>query len=183
LEAFGVKQFSPTSELTELPLIDVYRQRSGASSPARTWSSLEELFNTLKQDFISLEKNDPILPGLQFAENLFADFSKMQIPQVFLKQSRSMVDGLKADYQAVIKSPARINALRSINELPGYSVTIHHQDSYPIFDDLGIKSQQSLMSFEIKMDFTIEQGQTLWESPNAGMGCGCSPLGWLFGKR
>ena len=130
-----------------------------------------------------MEKDAFLIPDLQFAENLFDDVYKMQIPQIFLKQSRSMVDGLKADYQAIIKAPARINDLQSITELPDYRITIHHQDSYPIFDDMGIKNQQSLISFNVKMDFTIENGQVLWEGPDKGFGCGCSPLGWLLGKR
>ena len=130
-----------------------------------------------------MEKDAFLIPGLQFAENLFDDVYRMQIPQIFLKQSRSMVDGLKADYQAIIKAPARINDLQSITELPDYRITIHHQDSYPIFDDMGIRNQQSLISFNVKMDFTIENGQVLWEGPEKGLGCGCSPLGWLFGKR
>ena len=130
-----------------------------------------------------MEKDAFLIPGLQFAENLFDDVYKMQIPQIFLKQSRSMVDGLKADYQAIIKAPARINDLQSITELPDYRITIHHQDSYPIFDDMGIQNQQSLISFNVKMDFTIENGQVLWEGPDKGLGCGCSPLGWLLGKR
>jgi len=183
LEAFGVKKFSPTSELTELPLIDVLRQGDGTSTKTRSWSSLKELFDVMKQDFITMEKDAFLIPGLQFAENLFDDVYKMQIPQIFLKQSRSMADGLKADYQAIIKAPARINDLQSLIEMPDYHVTIHHQDSYPIFDDMGIKSQKSLLSFNVKMDFTIENGQVLWEGPDKGTGCGCSPFGWLFGKR
>ena len=183
LEAFGVKGFSPTAKLTELPLIDVNREGNAVPAQARTWSSLQELFEVMKQELSVLEKDAFVIPSLQLAENLFDDFFKMQIPQIFLKQSRSMVDGLKADYQAVIKAPARINNLRSLSELPDYRVTIHHQDSYPIFDDMGIKSQKSLMSFKVKMDFTIENGQVLCEGPDRGIGCGCSPLGWLFGKR
>ena len=183
LQAFGVKKFSPTAELTELPLIDVNRQANGASTQARSWSSLQGVFRAMEQDFLALEKDALMIPGLQLAENLFDDFFKMQIPQIFFKQSRSMVDGLKADYQAVIKAPAQVNELKSLTELPHYSVTFHRQDSYPIFDELGIKSQSTLMSFNVKMDFTIQNGQVLWEGPDRGIGCGCSPLGWLFGKR
>jgi hypothetical protein len=33
------------------------------------------------------------------------------------------------------------------------------------------------------MDFTIENGQVLWESAEKASGCGCSPLGILFGRK
>jgi hypothetical protein len=183
LEAYGVKKFSPTEELKELPLIDVHRREGGRHTKARSWSSIEEIFNTITREFPAQDNGAFVIPGVQMSANLFDDFFRRQIPQVFLKQSRSMVDGLKADYQAVIRAPAHINNLKSITELPEYRVTIHHQDSYPLFDDLGVKSQKSLMSFEAKMDFTIENGQVLWEGPKTGTGCGCSPLGWLFAKR
>lgn len=183
LEAFGVKKFSPTAELTEHPLIDVIREGPGGHPNPRTWSSPQHILEDLKKDMAGLEKGSFFIPGLQFAENLLIDAFNMQIPQIFLKQTRSMVDGLKSDYQAIIKSPARVNVLKGLTELPDYRVTIHHQDSYPIFDDLGIKSQKSLMSFEVKMDFTIENGQVLWESAEKASGCGCSPLGILFGRK
>jgi hypothetical protein len=93
------------------------------------------------------------------------------------------VDGLKADYQAVIKAPASLNELKGLAELPDYMVTLHQQDSYPLFADLGIKSQPALMSFNVKMDFTIQNGQILWEAMEKETGGGCSPLAWLFGIR
>ena len=183
LEAYGVKKFSPTTELAEQPLLDVIREGNGLHPNPRTWDSPQQILEELKQQVAGLEKGSFLIPGLQFAENLFTDAFKMQIPQIFLKQTRSMVDGIKSDYQAIIKSPARINALNGLIELPDYRVTIHHQDSYPLFDDLGIKSQKSLMSFEVKMDFTIENGQVLWETSEKASGCGCSPLGLLFGRK
>ena len=183
LEAYGVKKFSPTTELAEHPLIDVIREGQGAHPNPRTWPSPQQIFEELQKEVNALEKGSFFIPGLQFAENLFTDAFNMQIPQIFLKQTRSMVDGIKSDYQAIIKSPARVNALKGLVELPDYRVTIHHQDSYPIFEDLGIKSQKSLMSFEVNMDFTIENGQLLWESAEKAPGCGCSPLGLLFGRR
>jgi hypothetical protein len=183
LEAFGVRKFSPTARLAELPLIDVHRRAAGALGKARSWTSVQELFEVLKQELSALEKEGLVIPGLQLAENLFSDLFKMQVPQVFFKQSRSMVDGLKADYQAVIKAPASINELKGLTELPDYTVTVHHQDSYPLFADLGIKSQPELMSFNVKMDFTIQNGQVLWEGMEKEPGSGCSPLSWLFGMR
>jgi len=182
LEAYGVKKFSPTTELKEFPLIDVHRREIGKPAKARSWSSIDQIFQTITKDF-PLKTESLVMPGVRMDANLFNDLLNRQIPQVFLKQSRSMVDGLKADYQAVIKVPAHINNLKSITELPEYRVTIHHQDSYPLFEDLGVRSQKSLMSFEVKMDFTIENGQVLWEGPKTGPGCGCSPLSWLFANR
>lgn len=183
LEAYGVKKFSPTTELAEHPLIDVRREGKGPHPNPRTWPSPQQIFEELQKEVGALEKGSFFIPGLEFAENLFTDAFNMQIPQIFLKQTRSMVDGIKSDYQAIIKSPARVNVLKALTELPDYRVTIHHQDSYPIFDDLGIKSQKSLMSFEVKMDFTIENGQVLWETAERATGCGCSPLGLLFGRK
>ncbi len=81
-----------------------------------------------------------------------------QVHQLFLKQFRDAEDGTRACYQAVVEAPVKV--LRVSNKLVGRDadVTIHHLDSHPIGQELGVTSQRAQIVFDAELDMVVEHG-------------------------
>jgi hypothetical protein len=168
LETFGIETYKPRSRAEQLPLLEVSRaRRRRRRKKGDTWQGIEGAFATITKLLageVSDAKDLFVLPGLKLAENLFHDFIHREVPQVFLKQFRSVEDGLAASSQAIVEAPTQVERLEGFSFLDEFRFNLHHLDSHPIADDLGLKSQDALLSFWLDMDFNLEDGSIIWQA-------------------
>ena len=78
--------------------------------------------------------------------------------QVFLKQFRDAGDGTRACYQAVVEAPVRIGQVSTLPAQSDHRIRVHPLDSHPIGQELGLADQQAEVSFEVEIDFIVEDG-------------------------
>ena len=185
LDTWGLKEYKPSAKVERTRLLEITR---GDPVPGEIrhipWSTLEEAFGDLKNLIFDTDDQGVILlPGLQMAENLFDDLLKHQLPEVFMKQYRDVRDANEACYQAIVELP---NVVKKFSGLPlsdKYNLKLEEVASHPLGQQLGLKSQESALSFWLKMDFVVEDGKVVWQAP-AGNASGCLPglLGKLLGR-
>jgi hypothetical protein len=88
-----------------------------------------------------------------------------------------------ACYQAIVEVP---NVVKKISGWPladKYNFNLEGVASHPIGEQLGLKSQESALSFWLKMDFVVEDGTVIWQAPAGNSpGCLAGLLGMLLGK-
>jgi hypothetical protein len=164
LDVFGLKKFGPDEEAKRWPLLE-FTRRSGSEGTGKTWSGLKELFHDIRPHLWG-DEGPVILPGLGFPVSLLGDFLHHAMPLVFLKQFRDVTDDQNAAYQAIVEAPSPIHSLHA--ELMGeYDFSMAEAlASYPLADDLGLKSQKAILSIKVKMDFEIGGGKIIWEAGN-----------------
>jgi hypothetical protein len=100
-----------------------------------------------------------------------------------MKQYRDVRDANEACYQAIVELP---NVVKKFSGLPlsdKYNLKLEEVASHPLGQQLGLKSQESALSFWLKMDFVVEDGKVVWQAPT-GNASGCLPglLGKLLGR-
>ncbi len=92
------------------------------------------------------------------------DAVDMALPEIYLKQIRSIECGTDAALQQLCDSHATIETM-SFSELPtSFAMTIQHIDSHPLGVDLGIVDQEIKVGFKIEMDFRQDVGRVLWDA-------------------
>jgi len=107
-----------------------------------------------------------------------------------LKQFRDAERPETACYQAIVSTPMKIKKFQGGPLLGGeWSLDLKKYASLPI-DELGIKSNQPVLAFELNLDCEFGPGRNLFVNTGTGngFGCGCAsclaaPFGWLFGRR
>jgi hypothetical protein len=168
LDTFGIETYNPRSQAEQVRLLEVTRERRRRRrKKGHTWRGLESAFGTITKVLegeASPEGDLLVLPGLKLAENLFHDFIHREVPQVFLKQFRSVENGLAASSQAIVEAPTQVERLDGFSFLDRFSFDLHRVDSHPIADDLGLKSQDALLSFWLEMDFVLKDGSVIWRA-------------------
>jgi hypothetical protein len=99
-----------------------------------------------------------------YTDAIFGDLLHKRMPQIFFKQMRS-ADGLGASLQQVIEAYYQITRIRwaPYPHLHGYKLEVHHVDSQPLFDQLGLASGDVMAAYHIEMDFEVHGGEVLWE--------------------
>jgi hypothetical protein len=185
LDTWGLKEYTPSAKVERTRLLEITRGTPAPGELRHTpWNSLGEVFTDLKSLLFDSEHDGGIvLPGLQMAENLFEDLIHHRLPEVFMKQYRDVRDATDACYQAIVEVP---NVVKKISGMPlpdNYNFNLEQVASHPIGQQLGIKNQESALSFWLKMDFVVEDGAVIWQAPS-GNSPGCLPglLGKLLGR-
>ena len=184
LDAWGIKEYKPDAKVDRTRLLEIRRGDPLPGELEHTgWNSLHEVFSDLKHVVFDTTDGELVLPGLQMAENLFEDLKKHQLPEVFMKQYRDVRDAHDACYQAIVEMP---NVVKTINGFPlrdKYNVKFEDVASHPIGQQLGIRDQESALSFWLKMDFTVENGRVIWQAPaQESSGCLSGLFRMLFGR-
>jgi hypothetical protein len=182
LDVWGLKEYNPQSIVKRTPILQVNCGDALPNEETHTpWNSLEDVFNDIKELLFDTDHSGKIvLPGLQMAESLLQDVLKHQLPEVFLKQYRDVANAQTACYQAIVEVPNVVHSISGFLLPHKYNFTLEDVQSHPIGEQLGIKSQQSALSFWIKMDFTVADGRVVWQAPTTNDNPGC--LSALFGK-
>jgi hypothetical protein len=162
LDVFGLKAFGPDQEAQRWPLM-AFNRISGGETPGMIWTGLRELFHDIRPHLWG-DNGPMVIPGLSFPISLMEDFFHHEMPLVFLKQFRDVTADQNAAYQAIIEAPSPLTGLRV--ELMGeYDFVLADAlASYPLTQDLGLKSQKALICVKVKMDFQIGAGKVIWEA-------------------
>ena len=185
LDTWGLKEYKPTAKVERTRLMEINRGEAVSGDLRHTpWGTLEEAFSDLKSLLFDSDENGGIiLPGLQMAENLFEDMMKHQLPEVFMKQYRDVTNAQEACYQAIVEVPNVVKKFTGLPLFDKYNFKLEDVASHPMAQQLGLKSQESVFSFWLKMDFVVEDGRVIWQAPT-GEASGCLPglLGKLMGK-
>lgn len=165
-ETMVLPVYSPETKLVRAPILEVKKTSAEPSLIER----LGEAFGSLAGGLAHLG----VKADLEILEKLEASLAKLEIPMVFLKQFRDVVDPHAACYQAIIESPARLASIPigwpTLHEV---AITVHDYASHPIATELGLGTpvDGSLtvsvpIGFEVHFDFVVELGQQVW--PIAG---------------
>ncbi len=171
METAVLSPYAPTTELTRRPILRVASTHA-EKAPGRAWESVEDAFVDLEKIF-EAERKAPIIPGLQFWKHLLGYILNREVPMVFLKQFRDVVDPTLACYQAILESPAKVQGTPRGGLLGGeHVVTVHSYDSHPIAADLGLGAPDAQgvlelapeLSFHVTFDFLVELGTLIWQA-------------------
>jgi acetoacetate decarboxylase len=96
--------------------------------------------------------------GLSLAEDILRD-----LPNVFLKQFRSVQDGLLVAFQQVTQADYEITRLSARPVLNEHRLTVHKLDSHPVTAELGLDDQTLGPAYRVEMDFNVGSGHVLWD--------------------
>jgi hypothetical protein len=163
-------KYEPSTEAQVRELMRVTQvPGSAAGMDLSRFGTLAELLAAIWKELSSGE--EPIaLPSLKFLFELGAELAKAEVPCVFLKQFRDVVDGSRACYQAVVGVPMRITGFHGGGLLPGrYCLDLANFQSHPIASDLGLapSAMTSMLGGYIDVDFVIDRGSIIWEASAA----------------
>jgi hypothetical protein len=163
-------EFSPTTECQVRELMTVSQvPGSAAGMDLSRFGTMAELLAAVWKELRSGE--EPIaVPDLKFMFSLGEELLKAEVPCVFLKQFRDVVDGSRACYQAVVGVPMRITGFHGAGLMPGrYSLDLANFQSHPIASNLGLTppAMASMLGGYIDIDFVIDRGSVIWEAATA----------------
>src|SRR3954471_14212161 len=102
--------------------------------------------------------------GWRFAVEFAKDLRAHRVDQLFLKQVRATDDGRQADLQQVVVAPAITRNVRAHQLDHDYDLKLHHLDSHPLGQELGLADQRVTMACRLEFDFLIEAGRVLWDA-------------------
>jgi hypothetical protein len=84
-----------------------------------------------------------------------------RVQQLFLKQFRSAEGGTAACYQAVVEAPITVTRASWRPSLREWTVVIHKLDSHPLTDELGLETQTTRRTYELRMDMVVGPGTVI----------------------
>jgi hypothetical protein len=106
------------------------------------------------------------------AKVLERDLSALEVPMVFLKQFRDVVEASAACYQAILESPARVEGLPfGFPLLDPATITVWDYASHPIATELGLGTPtngklvlEAPVGMEVHFDFVVELAKEMWRA-------------------
>lgn len=113
---------------------------------------------------VLFDGDDGVELGLRFAAGFARDLHAHRVAQVFLKQVRATEDGRRADLQQVVVAPAVTKDVRARQLRHDYDLRLHHLDSHPLHEELGLADQRVTLAARLDFDFLIEAGRVLWSA-------------------
>lgn len=159
----------PDTELTQRPVLQI--RATGASAPARAAVAFEDVAQALAH----LGATAIAHPGLDvdIGAALLRDLLRREVPMVFLKQFRDVVDPTAACYQAVLESPARVESVQKAWPLlDPVEVTVWEHASHPIATELGLGTPvdgklglRAPVGLEVHFNFEVCLAKELWRAP------------------
>ncbi|HET8899368.1 MAG TPA: hypothetical protein VFN09_11415 [Rhodanobacteraceae bacterium] len=159
LAAKGFQPFSPDSQLTLHPLLEV--TSVGGLELGERFGEVEHWRREMLAqvdadgDFWALDPD--------WRDDFAAAFSFPALNQLFLKQFPD-ASGQRAVYQAVVAAPAKVKAIRSLVLLGGdYQLELHPFASFPFDQTLGwrLGPQAARVGFQLDFDFEVGTGEVL----------------------
>ncbi len=98
----------------------------------------------------------PAILGLIWS--LIEDLLEERGQQIFLKQIRDAGAADVACYQALVEAPVEVSNVQWRPSFSEWKLTVKHLDSHPIAADLGVESQTTRLTYEIKFDMNVGTG-------------------------
>jgi hypothetical protein len=146
----------PVLELAELDALDS-AQADVASIGEVVWNGAGDLAHALLHPRQAL----PRRPSDAFIHDLVDDIIHARARQLFLKQFRAADDGTAACYKELIEAPVEVSNWSWRPSLREWEVTVHSPDSHPITADLGLRTQRTILTYELALDMTVEAGTVI----------------------
>jgi hypothetical protein len=107
-----------------------------------------------------IDDRDEVELGLRFALDFAEALGRQTVDQVFLKQVRATEDG-----RQVVVAPAVTKHVKARPLRHDYDLVVHHLDSHPLHDELGIVERQRVtLAARMDFDFLIEAGRVDWSA-------------------
>lgn len=166
-ESYVLPTYSKDTKLVRMPLIEV--QKTG-----KTQGLIEriEAFGSIAKglEHLGIRAIEHPDADIDLAKILASDLLNLEVPMVFLKQFRDVVDATAACYQVVLESPARVEGLPigwpTFEEV---AITIHDYASHPIATELGLGTPVDgkitvnvPIGITVHFDFVVELGTIMW---------------------
>jgi len=143
------------------------------TGPASTLSVADEAPLSGLEDVVAAVQGALTSPGPALADSVHFELAGTvfeQIlrlggpPQFYLRQFRSIEDGLESDPQQITSSAITLKRIE-VRRLSGaYAFALNHLDSHPIGAELGVEDQSPYLALEMKSDFVLENGTVLWQA-------------------
>jgi hypothetical protein len=158
VEAFG-GNFDPANRADWHALFKLSRTSSGpATAQGGAGAGAGEEAATLLQ---WAERGGLELPDIGELEAIIAALSGKKSMQVFLKQFRDVSASDEACYQAIVEAPIEYISSTTLPSLEEWSVEIHELDSHPIGRELGVYTQPTRATFDVRMDMVAAAGRVV----------------------
>ena len=165
LDAFG-GDFDASKPAGFCRLIEVTSTTAGAMTAGDArWENLSELVADVRRALTVQGAPAAADPGLALPDSVFEEIiSRGGPPQFYLRQFRSLADGLRASSQQITDAGVTVNRIVGRPLTSGFEFSLQQLDSHPVAAELGLKDQRTRAAFEIEMDFVLEDGEVLWEA-------------------
>ncbi|HZX53143.1 MAG TPA: acetoacetate decarboxylase family protein, partial [Ilumatobacteraceae bacterium] len=161
LQTYGL-DFAPRNQPAYMDLLRLQPTASPIGN-ARSGNTVGA-FARAVVDAVKTEHNLDITAGTGVVIDLGDDAVDMALPEIYLKQIRSIECGTDAALQQLCDSHATIESV-SFHQLPSsYALTIQQVQSHPLATDLGIADQEVKVGFAIEMNFCQDVGRVLWDA-------------------
>lgn len=160
LDAFGLN-YDPDALAGRHHLLEVVQSESAVEGVE---AKLDSLADVARHAAGRLFDGTDLVADFGLAESVISDILQDRLPNVFLKQFRSVEDGLSASLQQVVEAEYKITRLSARPVLFEHQLTVHQLDSHPVIKELGLESQTLSVAYEVDMDFDVGRGRVLWDS-------------------
>ncbi|MBV9421512.1 MAG: acetoacetate decarboxylase family protein [Solirubrobacterales bacterium] len=160
LDVFGL-DYEPDALAARHPLLEVV-QRDGPVEAAK--ADLSSLADIARHAADQLFDDPRVVGDIEVGASMVVDLFEDRLPNVFLKQFRDVRDGLGAALQQVVEADYKIGRLEASPLLREHDLTVHHLDSHPVIDELGLKDQRLGPAYRVEMDFDVGDGRVLWDA-------------------
>ena len=157
VEAFG-GQFDPADQAGWHPLFRISRGAGPRARKGGGWHDLKEAGRHITELGEERLRELSGIPAPSLIGDFLAALEGRQVRQVFLKQFRDVRADTAAIYQSVVEAPIHFLSTSLRPSLEQWSVQITPLDSHPIGPELGLSSQTTRLSFDVKMDMIAEPG-------------------------
>jgi hypothetical protein len=160
LSVFGLDYSAASVAAWDHPLLEVVQDGGSPDADEEELGSLRDVARHAAQQLF----DDPnVVGGFEIARSLVEDLVRDRLPNVFLKQFRSVQDGLLAAFQQVTEADYEITKLSAWPVLREHRLTVHQLDSHPVMQELGLGSQTLGPAYRVQMNFNVGGGRVLWD--------------------
>jgi hypothetical protein len=161
LDVFGM-DFAPDEHPERRRLMDL----TPAGDPSESELVLDDIAAVARWFKALLFDRPGVDVGLHFALEFGRALKDHAVNQVFLKQIRATADGRRADIQQVVVAPAITKNIKMSQLDHDYDFVLHHLDSHPLQDELGIVPEQKVtLALRMSFDMLIAAGAVRWAAP------------------
>ncbi|MCA9523127.1 MAG: hypothetical protein KC609_19260 [Myxococcales bacterium] len=156
VETYVLPTFSPDTPLQKLPILTLERQSNGLALVGQAFDDATDAIEALVKAIVG-DDGTIIVPGIELVVHLLRYIVNREMPLVFLKQFRDVVDPRRACYQAVLESPMHVTAFHGGGLYLGdFALEITTYASHPIVADLGLVGTPTVTGTRVPIDVAFQ---------------------------
>lgn len=167
LDAYAIRRYGHDERPARRKLLEI--EHAGLIESLVGWATPDDLGDVLdvaRSALGALDLAADELTDLADHAGALRTMLRTEVPQIFLRQFRSPDTDGAASQQQIVTAPARIvPGSFSAKPLGPYRLTVSDLASHPLQEQLGLQSGALGPAFRVRMDFTVDRGTVLWESP------------------